>query len=379
MAERPYTLIAELTYRCPLRCPYCSNPTVVGEGATGELSTEEWCRVFAEAEAIGVMQVHFTGGEPLARRDLEALVRRAHELGLYGNLITSGVPLARERLEALAEAGLDNVQLSVQDADEGRADTIAGHPSFAHKIEVAGWVKALGLPLTVNVVLHRQNLDHVGAIIALAERLRADRLELANTQYLGWALPNRDALLPTRVQLDRAFAIAAEARARLEGTMEMVFVTPDYYAAWPRPCMDGWARRYVQVAPSGLVLPCHAAHTLPGVRFESVRDRPLAAIWSDSPGMNLFRGQDWMSATCRGCERRGVDYGGCRCQAFHLTGDAAATDPACSLSPAHGLIEAARLRAAEPRGEPGGRETGRAPVLSAREPRYLYRSAPRSR
>ncbi|MGK3963835.1 pyrroloquinoline quinone biosynthesis protein PqqE [Sorangium sp. So ce118] len=359
-SHRPYTLIAELTYRCPLRCPYCSNPMELA-GAAGELSTETWCRVFAEAAELGVMQLHLTGGEPLARRDLEALVRRARELGLYTNLITSGVPLARERLAALRAAGLDNVQLSVQDADAARADRIAGYAAFDHKLAVAGWVKAEGLPLTVNVVLHRANIENVPAIIALAERLGADRLELANTQYLGWALANREALLPARDQLERAFAIASAARERLLGRMEMVFVTPDYHADWPRACMDGWARRYLHVAPGGLVLPCHAAHTIPGLEFESVRERPLAWIWRESPGMRRFRGDAWMPQPCQGCDRRGVDFGGCRCQAYHLTGDAAATDPACSLSPAHGIVEEARLRAASARAEP----------------RYLYRGAPR--
>jgi pyrroloquinoline quinone biosynthesis protein E len=360
-SPRPYTLIAELTYRCPLRCPYCSNPTALA-GDPAELTADEWSRVFTEAAALGVMQVHLTGGEPLARRDLEELVRRAHAAGLYTNLITSGLPLARERLAALREAGVDHVQLSVQDAEAEGADRVAGYAAFAHKLEVAAWVKAEGLPLTVNVVLHRDNIDHVPAIITLAERLGADRLELANTQYLGWALQNREALLPTRAQLDRAFAIASEARARLLGRMEMIYVTPDYYAAWPRACMEGWARRYLHVAPTGAVQPCHAAHTLPGVRFENVRERPLGWIWRESPGMNLYRGEGWMKEPCGTCPRRAVDYGGCRCQAFHLTGDAAATDPACSLSPAHGLIEEARLRASAPR-TPG-------------EPRYLYRSAP---
>jgi PqqA peptide cyclase len=364
MSERPYTLIAELTYRCPLRCPYCSNPTELAAQAA-ELTTAEWCRVFEEAEALGVMQLHFTGGEPLARKDLAELVRHARSLDLYSNLITSGVPLARDRLHALALAGLDNVQLSVQDVDAERSDRTAGYPSFAQKMEVAGWVKEEKLPLTVNVVLHRQNLDHVAEIVALGERLRADRLELANTQYLGWALENREALLPSRAQLERARAVADEARQRLRGAMEVVFVTPDYYSQWPRPCMDGWARRFLQVAPDGSVIPCHQAHTLPGIVFESVRDRPLAAIWNDSPSMNLFRGEDWMADPCRSCSRRTIDFGGCRCQAFYLTGDAAAVDPACSLSPAHGLIEAARLVAES--------------AAPEAEPRYLYRGPPATR
>ncbi len=329
--------------------------------AAEELSTDDWIRVFGEAAELGVMQVHLTGGEPLARRDLESLVAGARAAGLYTNLITSGVPLTRERLSALRAAGIDNVQLSVQDAAAEGADRVAGYPAFAHKLEVAGWVKAEGLPLTVNVVLHRDNLDHVEAVIALAERLDADRLELANTQYLGWALANREALLPTRDQLDRAFAVASAARERLLGKMEMVYVTPDYYAAWPRACMEGWARRYVHIAPTGLVLPCHAAHTLPGLAFESVRDKPLAAVWKDAPGLQRFRGDAWLPEPCASCPRKEIDHGGCRCQAYALTGDAAVTDPACSLSPAHGLIEAARLRASAERGEP----------------RYLYRTAPR--
>jgi pyrroloquinoline quinone biosynthesis protein E len=376
--DHPYTLIAELTYRCPLRCPYCSNPVEL-VSAAAELSTAEWTRVLAEAAALGVMQVHLTGGEPLARRDLEELAAAARAAGLYVNLVTSGVPLARARLSALRAAGVDHVQLSVQDADAAGADRVAGYPAFAHKLEVAAWVKAEGLPLTVNVVLHRDNLDRIEAIVAFAEQLGADRLELANTQYLGWALPNRAALLPTREQLDRAFAVASEARRRLLGKMEMIYVTPDYYAAWPRACMEGWARRYVHVTPTGLVLPCHAAHTLPGLVFEGVRDRPLAAVWKDAPGLQRFRGDGWMAEPCASCPRKGVDYGGCRCQAYHLAGDAAATDPACSLSPAHGLVEAARLTASSPRGvHDGGDPHTPGPAGRDEEPRYLYRGPPRA-
>ncbi len=350
MEPRPYTLIAELTYRCPLRCPYCYNPLEYPRHSA-ELTTAEWRRVFEEAEALGVMQLHLTGGEPLARRDLEELVRGARTLGLYTNLITSGVPLTRERLGAFAKAGLDNVQLSVQDVEPERSDRIAGYPSFLHKLEVARWVKAEGLPLTLNMVLHRANLDRVEEVVALAERLGADRLELANTQYHGWALKNRDQLLPTRAQLERARAVAGVAKARLAGRMEIAYVTPDYYAEWPKACMDGWGRRFINIIPDGFVLPCHAAHTIPGLHFENVRDLPLEEIWHRSPSFNLFRGEAWMPEPCRSCERRSIDFGGCRCQAFHLTGNAAATDPACSLSPDHHLIEAARARAAQP-GDP---------------------------
>ena len=350
MDYRPYTLIAELTYRCPLRCVYCYNPLEYTRHRD-ELATEEWLRVFGEAEAFGVVQLHLTGGEPLARKDLEMLVQGAASLGLYTNLITSGIPLTRERLRALRDAGLNNVQLSIQDVEETRSDEIAGSRAFRAKLEVAGWVKTEGLPLTLNTVLHRHNLDRVEEVVALAERLGADRLELANTQYHGWALKNRDQLLPARAQLERARSVAEAVRARLAGRMEIAYVTPDYYSEWPKACMEGWGRRFINIVPDGLVLPCHAAHTIRGLRFENVRDLPLEEIWHSSPSFNLFRGEAWMPEPCRSCSRRSVDFGGCRCQAFHLTGSAAATDPACSLSPDHHLIEAARARAAEPSGQ----------------------------
>ena len=342
--RRPYTLVAELTYRCPLRCVYCSNPLDY-DRHRDELDTETWVRVLGEAEELGVVQLNLTGGEPLVRGDLEAIVARARRLDLYTNLITSGVPLKRERLARLRELGLDSVQISIQDTAAEPSDRIAGHRSFERKLVVAQWVKALGFPLTLNTVLHRENLDHIEAVIDLAERLGADRLELANTQYLGWALPNRAALLPTRAQLARAREIAAAARARLIGKMEVLFVTPDYYTDLPKACMDGWGRRFIVLSPTGLVLPCHAAHTIPGLVFDSVRDRPLADIWGDSAGFNAFRGEDWMPEPCRSCDRRTLDFGGCRCQAYHLTGDASATDPTCRLAPQHSLIQAAREEA----------------------------------
>jgi len=341
---RPYTLIAELSYRCPLRCSYCSNPLDWARHRD-ELDTATWLRVFREAEELGVVQLNLTGGEPLVRDDLEVLVAGARSLELYTNLITSGIPLEKERLGKLRAAGLDNVQVSVQDVSAEASDRIAGTRSFDHKLEVARWVKELGMPLTLNIVLHRGNLDRVGEMIALAERLSADRLELANTQYLGWALINRQALLPTREQLEQARAIAAAAKKRLQGRLELLFVTPDYYAEYPKTCMDGWGRRFILISPDGLALPCHAAHTLPGLSFENVRERPLGSIWSGSAGFNAFRGEDWMREPCRSCERRALDLGGCRCQAFHLTGDARATDPACKLAPAHGMIESARTEA----------------------------------
>ncbi len=353
---RPYTLIAELTYRCPLRCPYCSNPTELANYSS-ELTTEEWCRVFGEAEALGVVQLHFTGGEPLARQDLLTLVTAAHGLGLYTNLITSGIPLTRERLVGLKNAGLDNVQLSIQDAEAEGADRIAGFAGMAQKLEVARWVKELGLPLTVNVVLHRANIDHTAALIELAERLGADRRELANTQYHGWAFQNRDALIPSRAQLDASAPIALLAKARLATTMEVLYVKPDYFSDYPKACMDGWARRFLHMVPTGHVLPCHAAMSIAGLTFASVREHSLDWIWKESAAFKAYRGDGWMHEPCASCPRKAVDFGGCRCQAFALTGDATRTDPACSLSPDHPLIDAAKKVPPD-----GG------------SPRYLYRS-----
>jgi pyrroloquinoline quinone biosynthesis protein E len=343
-SPRPYTLVAELTYRCPLRCVYCSNPLDYARHGD-ELDTATWRRVLAEAEALGVVQVNLTGGEPLVRADLEALVEEARRLDLYTNLITSGIPLTRARLQRLRDLGLDSVQVSIQDVQAAPSDRIAGLPSFARKLEAARWVKELGLPLTLNTVLHRDNVDRADAVVALAEELGADRLELANTQYLGWALLNRAALLPAREQLARARTVAADARRRLRGRMEILFVTPDYYADRPKACMDGWGRRFIVVSPDGLALPCHAAHTLPGLVFDNVRARPLGEIWEGSSAFGVFRGDAWMPEPCRSCDQRAVDFGGCRCQAYHLTGDAAATDPVCPLSPDHALIEAARAGA----------------------------------
>ena len=350
--ERPYTLIAELTYSCPLHCVYCSNPVDYAKHGT-VLNGGTWRRVFREAEALGVVQVNLTGGEPLLRDDLDELIAEARALDLYTNLITSGIPLECRRLADLREAGLDSVQLSFQAVDSHESDRIAGAAVLDRKLAAAAWVKELTLPLTINVVLHRENLDSVEQLIELAERLGADRLELANTQYLGWALRNRRALLPTRAQIDHARAIAGEARARLRGRMEIVFVTPDYYAEYPRRCMEGWGRRYVVVSPDGLVLPCHAAHTLPGLRFDNVADRPLGEIWQHSEAFNRFRGESWMPDPCRSCERRSVDFGGCRCQAYHLTGDPAATDPTCQFSPRHAIVQQARVDA----------ERGGAPIM----------------
>jgi pyrroloquinoline quinone biosynthesis protein E len=341
--ERPYTLIAELTYRCPLRCPYCSNPT--GYHHKPALDTDAWRRVFREADELGIMQIHLTGGEPLLRDDLEELIGQAHDLDLYINLITSGIPLDRQRLARLAKSGLTAIQLSFQAAEAASSDRIAGMSCYDRKCEVARWVKEAELPLTINVVMHRHNLDDIDAIITLADDLAADRLELATAQYAGWALLNRDALLPTQQQLDRARARLQEAKARLARRMEITYVLPDYYSDIPKTCMDGWGRRYIVVTPDGLVLPCHAAHTLPNVTPCRITDQPLREIWDSSELFQLFRGESWMPMPCRTCDRRAVDFGGCRCQAFHLTGNPAATDPACILSPHHDMILRARIAA----------------------------------
>jgi pyrroloquinoline quinone biosynthesis protein E len=340
MTERPYTLVAELTYRCPLRCTYCSNPL---QADTHELETAAWRRIFAEAEELGVMQVSLTGGEPLLRDDLEEIVEAARNDELYTNLITSGIPLERDRLARLAERGLDAVQLSFQDTEAEPARRSAGGEFSERKLAAARWIRELDLPLTLNVVLHRDNIDRTDRFIALAEELGATRIELANTQYLGWALENRDALLPARDQIERARRVANEARVRLLGRMEVLFVLPDYHAGRPRDCMGGWARRFIVVAPDGVALPCHGAADL--FDFESLRDRSLAEIWHGSPGFLAFRGEEWMKEPCRSCPERSRDHGGCRCQAFRLTGDARAADPACSLSPDHHLVREAARRA----------------------------------
>jgi pyrroloquinoline quinone biosynthesis protein E len=345
--DPPLALLAELTHRCPLRCPYCSNPLDL-QRSGAELDTATWCRVFTEAAALGVLQVHFSGGEPLVRRDLVKLVGHATEAGLYVNLITSGVRLDADRLRGLVEAGLEHVQLSLQDSEPGPGDRIAGLPGAQQaKRQVSALIRAAGLPLTINAVVHRQNLERLEAIIELAVQLGAERLEVAHVQYYGWALANRTALLPSREQLDVATATVETARARLAGRLVIDYVVPDYYAHRPKACMGGWGRRFLNITPSGKVLPCHAAETLPDLRFPTVADASLTEIWYRSHAFARFRGTAWMAEPCRSCERREIDWGGCRCQAFALTGDAARTDPACALSPDHALLAGARREAAE--------------------------------
>ena len=360
--ERPYTLVAELTYRCPLRCVYCSNPVEL-ERYDRELDTQTWRRALRDAEALGVVQLHLTGGEPLLRDDLEDLVTEARACQLYSNLITSGIGLDAARLQGLRERGLDAVQISFQDVDLATAERIAGRDAFATKQAAAVLTRRLGIPLTVNVVIHRENIDRVEAIIALAESLGADRLELANTQFLGWALANRTALLPSAAALERARLVADAARTRLRGRMEVLFVLPDYHRDLPRACMDGWARRTIVIAPDGRMLPCHNAHTITSLKFDNVRERSVAAIWHSSEAFQAFRGEAWMQDPCRTCDRRAVDFAGCRCQAFHLAGDAAATDPACALSPRHDVVRAARLRAELPPAAPVPLTYRRIPIV----------------
>jgi pyrroloquinoline quinone biosynthesis protein E len=345
--EPPLALLAELTHRCPLRCPYCSNPVELTR-APAELDMATWSRVFAEAAALGCLQVHLSGGEPTARRDIEELVRSAAAAGLYTNLITAGVLLDEAKVAALAAAGLDHVQLSVQDAEAGSSERIGGMAGAqAKKLQAARLVREAGLPLTLNAVVHRQNLDRLEALVALAVDLGAERLEVAHVQYYGWALANRDALLPTRAQLDAATAVVQRARAELRGRLVIDYVVPDYHAERPKACMGGWGRRFLAVSPAGRVLPCHAAESLPGFAFPDVRQVSLRDAWERSEAFARFRGTAWMAPPCRFCPRAEVDWGGCRCQAFALTGDAAATDPACSLSPHHHLLaEAVRDAAA---------------------------------
>jgi len=341
--DRPLGLLAELTYACPLHCPYCSNPLNLGD-YQDELTTQQWLGVIAEAAELGVLQLHLSGGEPLLRRDLVDIVRFASGHGMYTNLVTSASGLSSRRAELLRAAGLDHVQISIQADEQALSDRIAGMPSFERKLAAARLVKKLGWPLTLNVVLHRHNIDRLGHILDLAAEVGADRVELANTQYCGWALRNREALLPSRAQLERAETVVRAARERLRGQMAMIYVIPDYYSKYPKPCMGGWGRQQLTVVPNGDVLPCPTAHTLPLPRA-SVREYSLTWIWQQSPLFQRFRGTDWMPEPCRGCARRDLDFGGCRCQAFQLTGDAARTDPVCHLSPDHGIVASA-VRAA---------------------------------
>jgi PqqA peptide cyclase len=345
MPPRPSTLIAELTYRCPLHCPYCSNPLDIGaEPYRRELETEHWIRTFQEARRLGVLQLALTGGEPMLRRDLVDLCAAARDADLYSSLITAGTLFTRDRAAALKAAGLDHVQISIQSPDPDENDRIAGNRSFEKKIAAAHHAKALDFPLTINCVLHRRNLDRIEELLDLALDLGAQRLELANTQYYGWAAANQEALVPSWDQLERAEEAVGRFRERVGPKVEVLWVLPDFYEELPKPCMGGWGRTAMVVAPNGDVMPCQAASTIPGLEFASVRERPLEWIWSESDAFARFRGTEWMRDPCRTCPlgRQEVDWGGCRCQALRLAGDAAATDPVCRFSAHHHRVVAAR-------------------------------------
>ena len=342
----PMAMLAELTHRCPLACPYCSNPQALTPRA-GELDTAAWRNVFQEAAALGVLQVHLSGGEPVSRRDLVALTAAASGAGLYTNLITSGIGLTEARLAELGAAGLDHVQVSVQGVEAAGADAIAGYRgAFKQKQKVLEWITAAGLPLTLNAVMHKRNLADLGRTIDFAVAAGARRLEVATVQFHGWATLNRAALMPTKAQAEAAAAEVAAARARLAGRLVIDYVPADYHAEFPKACMGGWGRVGLNVTPDGRVLPCHAAETIPGFRFTRVGERPLAEIWADDAVFNAFRGTAWMREPCRSCARKTIDFGGCRCQALALAGAAEATDPVCARSPHHAALAAAAAEGA---------------------------------
>jgi pyrroloquinoline quinone biosynthesis protein E len=338
--EIPTTLLAELTHRCPLHCPYCSNPLDLIR-AESELATEDWKRVFTEARQLGVLQLGLSGGEPLLRKDLEELAAHARSEGLYSTLVTSGLGLTRARAERLKAGGLEHIQISIQDSDPEVAERIAGVKSVKHKQAAASIVRELGFAFTINVVLHRANLDRLESIIDLAADLGADRVELANTQYYGWGLQNRASLMPTREQVERSREVAERAIQRYRGRMQITYVLPDYYEATPKACYGGWGKLYLVVTPNGMVLPCHGASQITTLEFDDVRSHSLGWIWRESSAFTAFRGDAWMKEPCRSCARKEVDFGGCRCQAFALTGDAANTDPVCTLTPLRHIVDEA--------------------------------------
>jgi pyrroloquinoline quinone biosynthesis protein E len=363
--SNPLALIAELTHRCPLHCVYCSNPLELKNRAS-ELTTETWGQVFQQAAQMGVLQADLTGGEPLARTDILELVRAARTAGLYVNLITSGLPLDETRLAKLVEAGLDHLQLSFQGAGEEIAAEISGTKSHAQKLRVLDWLKKVRVAVTLNFVIHRDNIDQIEEMLALAESSSATRVEFANVQYYGWAFANRDRLLPTRAQLDRSIATLKSAQERLRGKIRVEYVVPDYYAKYPKPCMGGWGRKLMLITPTGEALPCHAAQIIPGLQFENVKDRSLREIWETSEAFQKFRGEAWMQEPCKTCDRRDQDFGGCRCQALLLAGDAAATDPVCSLAPTRQKVDAIIAAA--------NRSISSEPPLT--KPNWLYRPNP---
>ena len=344
---RPLSLIAELTHRCPLHCLYCSNPTEMRKAAE-ELMTGEWQRVFREAAELGVLQLSLTGGEPLVRKDLVQLIASGRQAGLYVNMITSAVGLSEERLAELVEAGLDHLQLSFQDLEEASANYIAGTKAHAIKRALAPVIRKFPLAFTVNLVVHRMNLDRLEQFIAMAEELGPDRLEIAHVQYYGWALKNRSMLMPSEEQVHRSLEIVAKAKERLRGKIQLESVFPDYFGSFPKACVGGWGRQMMLIDPAGRALPCHAAAVIPNLEFDNVRAHDLGWIWRESSAFQRFRGDAWMPDTCLQCPRKEIDFGGCRCQAYLLTRDANAIDPVCRYSPSHGLLETLRTPEAEP-------------------------------
>ncbi|MET0053192.1 MAG: pyrroloquinoline quinone biosynthesis protein PqqE [Candidatus Thiodiazotropha sp. 6PLUC10] len=331
---KPLWLLAELTYKCPLQCPYCSNPLDIARYKE-ELSTEEWIRVFREARAMGAVQLGFSGGEALVRKDLEILIAEAHQMGYYTNLLTSGVGMDEARIKGFKEAGLDHIQVSFQASSEELNNFIAGNNSFQHKMEMARLVKKYDYPMVLCFVLHRHNEDQVEQILEMSYALEADYVELATTQYYGWALHNREQLLPTQEQVEAAEAVAHRYQEKYKGKMRIFYVVPDYHEARPKACMNGWGAVFLTVAPDGTALPCHAASELPGLTFPNVRDHSVDWIWNESSDFNKFRGFGWMKEPCQSCSEKEKDFGGCRCQAYLLTGDATNADPVCNKSPHH--------------------------------------------
>lgn len=338
---QPLWLLAEITYRCPLHCAFCYNPTNFDSLTSNELNTEQWLQVLRDARKLGALQLGFSGGEPLLRDDIEDLVIEAHKLGYYSNLITSGVGLTEKRIQAFHDGGLDHIQLSMHDITEEINNFITNTSTFKLKKKVAAMIKDHGYPMVLNVVIHRYNIDHVGEILEMAQALGADYVELANTQYYGWSLINRNQLMPTREQVERAERVTNEFRARVGGKMRVLFVVPDYFNDRPKKCMNGWGEVFMIVTANGDVLPCHSARVLPGIEFPNVKQQGLEWAWKDSPAFNRYRGDSWMKEPCRSCPEKENDLGGCRCQAYLLTGDAESADPVCTLSPDHHIIEQA--------------------------------------
>ncbi len=344
---RPSSLIAEVTHRCPLHCLYCSNPIEL-KRSDNELATEDWVRVFKQAAELGVLHLHLTGGEPLARPDLAQLIASGRAAGLYVNMITSGIGLTEKRLAELVEAGLEHIQLSFQDVEEASANHIAGTRAHAHKLALIPIIRKFPIALTLNLVIHRQNIDRLESFIQMAEQFAPERLEIAHVQYYGWALKNRELLMPTQDQVERSVVIVEAAKERLKGRIKLESVFPDYFGSYPKACVGGWGRQILLIDPIGQALPCHAAAVIPEMRFDTVRERSLAWIWRESAAFNRFRGDAWMSETCKTCPRKERDFGGCRCQAFQLTGDANAIDSVCTLSPDHTLMAQLRTKISEP-------------------------------